>query len=283
MHLIYRTLIGGTELEAQLGNPKWVIIDVRHDLAQPAWGETQYRQAHLPGAVFAHLDRDLSAPPSGSNGRHPLPDPEIAAATFGRLGITAGKQVVAYDQSNGMFASRLWWMLRWLGHDAVAVLDGGYDLWQREGRPITGVAGDSVIAHFVPRIDAAAITDASAVEASLAAGSLLLVDARAAERYRGEVEPLDRVAGHIPGAVNRPFAQNLDADGRFKPAAVLRSEFEALLAARPPAKVVHQCGSGVSACHNLLAMEVAGLAGSRLYPGSWSEWCADPARPVARG
>ncbi len=280
---MFTTLISTTDLAARIGTPDIAVVDVRHDLAQPdAWGEAQYRAAHLPGAVFAHLDRNLSAPRTGRNGRHPLPLPEDCAALFGRLGIGATTQVVAYDQTSGMYASRLWWMLRWLGHDAAAVLDGGYDQWVREGQPVTADAAAASVTTFTAR-RTGGIVDADTVEASLGTGSLLLVDARAPERFRGEVEPLDPVAGHIPGAVNRPFGGNLGPDGRFKPAAALRGEFEALLAGRSASTVVHQCGSGVSACHNALAMEFAGLPGARLYPGSWSEWCADPSRPVARG
>ncbi|MBK8689332.1 MAG: sulfurtransferase [Betaproteobacteria bacterium] len=285
---MHTTLASAAELAARLDDPAWIIVDVRHDLAQPErWGEAQYRAAHLPGARFAHLDADLSAPKTGRNGRHPLPTPEHCVALFGRLGIEAGRQVVAYDQGSGMFASRLWWMLRWLGHDAVAVLDGGFAAWQRAGLPTTDVVPDPRPARFVPVRSAAAIAaatvDAAAIEAALAAGTLTLVDARAPERFRGEVEPLDPVAGHIPGSRNRPFAANVGADGIFKPAGVLRAEYAALLAGRPLDSVVHLCGSGVTACHNLLAMEIAGMSGSRLYAGSWSEWCADPARPVARG
>jgi thiosulfate/3-mercaptopyruvate sulfurtransferase len=280
---MFTTLIGTSELAARLGHPSVVIVDVRHDLAQPdAWGATEYGRGHVPGARFAHLDRDLSAPKSGRNGRHPLPDPATCAATFGRLGIDATKQVVAYDQGSGMVAARLWWMLRSLGHDAVAVLDGGYAKWTREGRPVTSEAPARSAGVFTPR-RAAATVDAPALVANLATRSLLLVDGRARERYRGDVEPLDPVAGHIPGALNRPYSDNLDADGGFKPATALEAEFASLLAGRSPGEVVHYCGSGVSACHNLLAMEHAGLAGARLYPGSWSEWCADPEHPVARG
>ncbi len=281
--MTFTTIVSAADLASQLGSPGLVLVDVRHDLAQPdAWGEAQYRAAHIPGAVFAHLDRDLSAAKTGRNGRHPLPSPEAAAAAFGRLGIDAGKQVVAYDQGGGMFASRLWWMLRWLGHERVAVLDGGFDAWVRDGRPVEAAVPAVRAATFVPRPAPIAV-DAAFLLARLSDPSLLVLDARAPERFRGDVEPLDPVAGHIPGAVNRPFGRNLGPDGRFKPAEALRAEFAAVLGALPPAAVVHQCGSGVTACHNALAMEIAGLPGARLYPGSWSEWCADPARPVARG
>jgi thiosulfate/3-mercaptopyruvate sulfurtransferase len=279
---MHTTLIGTAALAARLTDPDLVIVDVRHDLAQPGWGEGQYRAAHVPGARHANIDRDLSAPKNGRNGRHPLPAAAEAAALFGRLGIDASKQVVVYDQSNGMFASRLWWMLRWLGHEAVALLDGGYARWTSEGRPVTAEVPVVTPATFaIARV--APTVDADAMLANIASKTLLVIDARAPERFRGDVEPIDPVAGHIPGAINRPFAQNVGADGTFKPAAVLRAEFDALLGGRAPDAVVHQCGSGVTACHNALAMEIAGLPGTRLYPGSWSEWCADPSRPVARG
>jgi thiosulfate/3-mercaptopyruvate sulfurtransferase len=280
---MFDTLISTEELVARIGAPDLVIVDVRHDLAQPdTFGITKYRQGHLPGAVFAHVDRDLSAPLTGTNGRHPLPSPASAAAMFGRLGIDASRQVAVYDQGSGMFASRMWWMLRWLGHDAVAVLDGGYDKWVREGRPVTTDVVSPRAATFAIR-QGAPMVDAAAVLANLANPSQLLVDARAPERFRGDVEPMDKVAGHIPGALNRHYAQNLNAAATFKSADALRADFDSLLRGRPASEVVHQCGSGITACHNLLAMEIAGFHGSRLYPGSWSEWCADPARPMARG
>jgi thiosulfate/3-mercaptopyruvate sulfurtransferase len=284
---MYTTLISTADLAVHLADPSLVIVDVRHDLGSPdTWGETEYRREHLPGARFAHLDRDLAAPKTGRNGRHPLPSPEASAAVFSRLGIDAGKQVVAYDQGPGAYAARLWWMLRRLGHDAVAVLDGGIAAWKREGRPLTSEVSAAPPAVFAVRRAApgvAPIVDASAVAANIASPSLLLVDARGRERFRGDVEPIDPVAGHIPGAVNRPFTENLGADGTFKPSHELSGEFAALLAGRAPESIVHYCGSGVTACHNLLAMSHAGINGARLYPGSWSEWSADPAHPVARG
>lgn len=277
------TLISTASLAARLEDPALVIVDVRHDLGQPdSWGEAEYRRAHIPGARFARLDRDLSAPKTGTNGRHPLPAPEVAAATFGHLGIGADTQVVAYDQGTGSYAARVWWMLRWLGHDAVAVLDGGFAAWTREGLPTTSAVTAWRPASFVARA-VGPVVDANAVKAGLEAHTLLLVDARGRERFRGDVEPIDKVAGHIPGAINRPFTENLGADGKFKPAAELRDELAAIVAGRPLESVVNYCGSGVTACHNALAMEVAGLRGTRLYPGSWSEWSADPARGVARG
>ena len=278
----YTTLISTGELARHLGDPGWVIVDCRHDLADIDAGEHAYRAAHLPGALFMHLDRDLSGTKTGRNGRHPLPEVATLAAALGRAGIDGSKQVVAYDQKNGVWASRLWWLLRWLGHDAVAVLDGGFDRWLAEGRPQSADVPTARASTFVAK-QPAPTASADEILRHLDDGSLLVLDARGAERYRGDVEPIDPVAGHIPGARNRPYTENLTAQGVFKAPARLRNEFAALLGARPATQVVHQCGSGVTACHNVLAMAVAGLPGSRLYPGSWSEWCVDPARPIARG
>jgi thiosulfate/3-mercaptopyruvate sulfurtransferase len=280
---VFTTLISTTDLALHLDDGSFAIVDVRHDLAKPeTFGESQYRESHIPGARFAHMDRDLSAPKTGKNGRHPLPSPEACAALFGRLGIDAGKQVVAYDSGGGMYAPRLWWMLRWLGHDAVAVLDGGFAKWTREGRPVTADVPAAGTATFAIRgVGRTVPTDE--VLASLANRSLTLVDARGADRFRGEVEPFDPVKGHIPGALNRPFTQNLEPDGTFKSPAALRAEFAAIVGGAPASETVHLCGSGVSACVNILAMEIAGLTGTQLYPGSWSEWVADRTRPVATG
>jgi thiosulfate/3-mercaptopyruvate sulfurtransferase len=271
-----------------------VLLDCGFDLADAGAGERAFAAGHLPGAAYAHLDRDLSGRKTGLNGRHPLPERQAWAATLGRLGVAPGTAVVAYDDHGGVYAARAWWLLRWAGHDAVAVLDGGRAAWQAAGGAL--VAGDTPrqppqpaypvsAAPAMPHIDTATLLQPWT--------RVTLVDARAPERYRGEVEPLDPVAGHIPGALNRFFRQNLGADGRFKPARQLREEYTALLGGgddapgrgmgREGRAVVHQCGSGVTACHNLLAMEAAGLRAGLLYPGSWSEWCADPARPVARG
>lgn len=276
------TLVSPADLAAHLDDPSWVIADCRYDLADPEAGERAYRDAHIAGALFMHIDRDLSGRKTGTNGRHPLPQLDDVVATFSRAGIDPTKQVVAYDQSNGMWASRLWWMLQWLGHRAAAVLDGGVDRWIAEGHLLTAELRDIRPATFVFQ-RTSPIATAQEVAAHLDDGTLSVIDARAPERYRGDVEPIDPVAGRIPGALNRPYSANLDAQGKFKPAQLLRAEFETLLDGASPASVVHQCGSGVTACHNVLAMSVAGLPGSRLYPGSWSEWIADPARPIARG
>jgi thiosulfate/3-mercaptopyruvate sulfurtransferase len=229
-----------------------------------------------------HLDRDMCGPRTGRNGRHPLPAREAFAATAGRCGIAPGVQVVALDAQGGMYAARLWWMLRWIGHEAAAVLDGGVDAWTATGGAlVTGASAVDPKPPYPERPSLVRAIDADTLAASL--GRVRLLDARAGERFRGEVEPLDAAAGHIPGALNRFFKDNLGMSGRFKSPAQLREDFATVLGLHPPESAVHQCGSGVTACHNLLAMEHAGLTGSALYPGSWSEWSSDPARPVARG
>ena len=274
------TLITTEELAARLDDSALALFDVRHDLAAPkSWGEDEYAKSHIPRAVFLHLDRDLSAKVGPGTGRHPLPTPEACAALFGRVGIDGTKQVVVYDQGPSAYAAHLWWMLRWLGHEAVAVLDGGFAKWTREQRPVTDEVIVPAATTFAVRNVKPTVSSVG-VEASVSRHTLLLIDARAPERFRGEVEPIDPVAGHIPGAVNRPASQNLATDGVFKPAAKLRTEFAALLGGRPHTDVVNYCGSGVTACTNILAMEIAGLPGTRLYPGSWSEWITQPARPV---
>jgi len=278
------TLISAADLAARLQAPDVRIFDVRHDLADHAAGRRAYEQGHLPGARYLDHETELAAPRTGKNGRHPLPSRADLAALMAAHGVGPDTLVVAYDASGGMFAAHLWWMLRWLGHERVAVLDGGWQGWTAAGLPVTAAPAPAVAAGVAPSAASLADTvDAQAVLANLAQPAFIVLDARAANRYRGEVEPMDPVAGHIPGALNRPNGDNLQADGRFKDAAQLRAEFATLLGERDPRAVVHQCGSGITACHNLLAMEIAGLAGSRLYPGSWSEWCSDPARPVARG
>ena len=278
----HTTLVAADELTARLDDPAWIVFDCRHDLAQPDAGEAAYAAAHVPGARFLHLDRDLAGPVTGTNGRHPLPDPRRFAEKLASAGVNADSQVVAYDDTGGMYAARLWWMLRWIGHPAAAVLDGGWKAWTAKG-----YAGSSDIPQprtgnltAAPRDIA---VDTAFLLTHLRQPGMRIVDARAEDRYRGENETLDPVGGRIPGALNRFFRDNLDATGCFKPATQLHADFSRVLQGTAPTTVVHQCGSGVTACHNLLAMEIAGLAGSRLYPGSWSEWCADPARPVVTG
>jgi thiosulfate/3-mercaptopyruvate sulfurtransferase len=282
--MTYTTLIDAAALRRLLGSATPpVLIDARFDLADPAAGERAHGEAHLPGAHYLHLDRDLSAARTGRNGRHPLPQRSLFAARIGTLGIGPQTQVVAYDAQGGSYAARVWWLLRWLGHEAVAVLDGGLPAWVAAGGAVNDadVARSSTTAPYPERASLVSSVDADALLARL--GRTPLIDARAPERFRGEVEPLDAQAGHIPGALNRCYRDNLRADGRFKPAEALRAEFTPLLGDAAPSEVVHQCGSGVTACHNLLAMEHAGLAGSLLYPGSWSEWSSDPSRPIATG
>jgi len=279
---MHTTLVSTEALAAHLDDPRWVVFDCRHDLARPDAGREEYLKSHIPGARFMHMDEDLAGPLTGRNGRHPLPDAAAFAAKLGTAGVGPDSQVVACDAQGGVSAARLWWMLRWLGHDAVAVLDGGLGKWRQEQRPETAALPRITPARFEPRARPLAV-DVGFVASHLRDGVVKLVDARSAERYRGEAEPIDPVAGHIPGSVNRFVRENLGTGSVFKPAAQLRAEWQALLAGVPAEGVVHSCGSGVAACHNLLAMEIAGLSGSRLYPGSWSEWCADPLRPVAAG
>jgi thiosulfate/3-mercaptopyruvate sulfurtransferase len=280
---MYKTLIDPATLRQHLTDPDWVVVDTRFDLGEPAKGEAQYGEAHIPGAQYAHLDRDLSGEKTGANGRHPLPSAEQMRTRFGALGIGPDTQVVTYDADNGMYAARLWWMLRFMGHDAVAVLDGGFARWVREGHPVRAGIEQPTRARFegAPREDWRLSVDA--VAAGLGDASRMLVDARAESRFRGEGETLDRVAGHIPGAKNYFFQRNLAEDKTFKTAADIRGQWNSLLGKTRPDSVVMYCGSGVTACHNLLAMEHAGLSGARIFPGSWSEWSADPSRPVERG
>ena len=272
-------LVSAAELAA---HPEWRVFDCRHDLKNTEYGRQAYARGHISGALFMHLDSDLSGAKGGGNGRHPLPAVDALARRLSDCGVDAGTQVVAYDNEGGIFAARLWWLLCWLGHEHVAVLDGGLAGWKRSGGTLDTVVPAIPAANFIARPRDCAVDVATVLE-NLKTVAQLVIDARSPERFHGEGETLDPVGGHIPGAVNRFYFDNLDDDGCFfKPVAELRAEFEALLNGRDPAQVIQQCGSGVTACHNLLAMELAGLSGSRLYPGSWSEWCADASRPVAR-
>ncbi len=274
-------LIQASDLAPHLGDPRWAIVDCRFYLVEPSKGETEYEGEHLPGAVYAHLDRDLSGPRSGKNGRHPMPSVEAMVERFSRLGIDDEVQVIAYDTSQGQMAARLWWMLRYLGHDAAAVLDGGLQAWKTEGRPLSSGRESRAARRFVARPRESMRIDVEPLERERT--EHLLIDARAPERFRGEVEPFDPVKGRIAGARNHPTAASLAADGRFLPPSELRSRFQSILGSSPADSVVSYCGSGVTACHNLLAMDLAGLRGARLYPGSWSEWSADEKRPIERG
>jgi thiosulfate/3-mercaptopyruvate sulfurtransferase len=284
----FTTLIGAAVLRDLVGKPDIAVIDCRFDLMNPEGGRRAYLEGHIPGARYADLNRDLSAPISATTGRHPLPTLDDFAGTLARLGVGRATQVIAYDDSAGAFAARAWWMLRWVGHPAVAVLDGGIKAWVSEGgtlesgqeNPLPVAAGG---AHLSAQADTAAVIGTAELERRLRDPAFLLIDARAGERYAGTVEPIDAVAGHIEGALNHPFSANLGADGRFLPAPVLRQVWERQLAGRSPTQVAAMCGSGVTACHNLLSLEVAGFRGAKLYAGSWSEWIRDPHRPIARG
>ncbi|HEX9812224.1 MAG TPA: sulfurtransferase [Burkholderiales bacterium] len=278
----FQTLITPERLVPHINDPAWRIFDCRHELSDPNVGEQAYREAHIPGAQFLHVDRDLSGAKTGANGRHPLPDPAAFAARLGRCGVSNNTQVVAYDDAGGMYAARLWWMLRWLGHDKVAVLDGGLPAWRQAGYGVTRDTPEIEPASFEWRLSDQPV-ETDYVVSHLHDPDVLLLDARGADRFRGENETIDPVAGHIPGAVSRPFRDNLNADGRFRSPQDLRKAFASLLGKHRIDNVVAYCGSGVSACHNLLALTLAGFDGAKLYPGSWSEWCSDPGRPIATG
>ena len=279
------TLISASELAARIDDPKLVVVDCRHDLMNLAAGGEAYAAGHIPGAVFADMEHALSGEKRGADGqfrgRHPLPERGALIDTLRAWGIDDDTQVVACDAQGGMFAARLWWLLRWVGHPAVAVLDGGIAAWQALGLPLAADAPVKARGAIVERESLVPTVSAGDLLANIRSGERTVIDARAPDRFRGENETIDPVGGHIPGAKNRFFKDNLQADGRFKDAAQLKADFAPLFA--DPAKAVMQCGSGVTACHNLLALEVAGMPGAALYPGSWSEWCADPARPVATG
>lgn len=281
----YTTLISAADLARHIQDADLVVLDCRHDLANPDAGRSAYATGHIPGAQFAHLDADLADMRPGPNGeflgRHPLPERDAFIETLRRWGVNDHSQVIAYDAHGGMFAARLWWMLRWVGHAASAVLDGGLPAWQAHGLSVSTEPAIRPRGNVTLRPSLVSTTDVNDVLANLNKPSRIVIDARAPDRFRGENETLDPVGGHIPGAKNRFFKDNLQADGRFKPAGQLHAELGALIGT--PQACIMQCGSGVTACHNLLALEVAGLQGAALYAGSWSEWCADPSRPVATG
>jgi thiosulfate/3-mercaptopyruvate sulfurtransferase len=278
-----KTLVDAGALAKRVGDPQLAIVDCRFTLDNPEWGAGQYAAGHIPGAVFADMDRDLAGTKTGRNGRHPLPEPSALAATLGRLGIGRDTEVVAYDQGAGMYASRLWWLLRWLGHDAVAVLDGGMARWAAERRPVaTGVERREPRA-FSPSVRDEMLVTADGVGERARRHDWRVVDARAPERFRGEEETIDPAAGHIPGAVNHFYKWNVEDDGTLLAPSALRARFEKSVGGVPSDQVICYCGSGITACHNVLALEHAGLEGAKLYPGSWSEWCSDPTRPIAKG
>jgi thiosulfate/3-mercaptopyruvate sulfurtransferase len=283
---MYTTLIEAAALAAHVNDSSWIVVDCRHDLMNHAAGREAYAAGHIPGAVFADVETELSGARHDAGGafrgRHPLPDKDAFIEQLRAWGVNDSSQVVAYDAHGGMFAARLWWMLRWVGHEAAAVLDGGLPAWQAIGQPVTGDASAPRARGNVTLRDSLVSTvDAGQVLQNIEHGGRTVVDARAPDRFRGENETIDPVGGHIPGAKNRFFKDNLQADGRFKAAPQLKSELG--VAVSDPATAIMQCGSGVTACHNLLALEVAGMPGAALYPGSWSEWCADPQRAVATG
>jgi len=276
-------LVQVEQLRSHLHDPRWCVVDVRHDLFDIEAGIRAYREGHIPGAVFADIETQLSGAKTGRNGRHPLPRRDDLIETFRDWGINNDTQIVAYDAQGGQFASRLWWLARWLGHRHVALLDGGWAKWSSDTQQISREIPTKTRGHFTASDSIVPLVSAEEVSQHLDDPNYTLLDARTPERYRGEQEPIDPVAGRIPGARNRPWQQNLNSEQTFKSPSALRAEFDALLGARNPGQVTHQCGSGVTACHNVFAMELAGLPGSALYGGSWSEWIADPKRPIATG
>jgi thiosulfate/3-mercaptopyruvate sulfurtransferase len=279
----FTTLIDARTLAAQLGRDDLVVADCRFELGNTTWGEAEYSVAHVPGAHYLHLDRDLSGPVSATSGRHPLPDPRTFARRLAALGVGDDCQLIAYDQGNGAYAARLWWLARWIGLRSVAVLDGGMAAWRAAGLPVDAAVPRPVPRTLDPRVDDGAWLDTATIDGLRGHPGHLLLDARGAERFAGRNETIDPVAGHVPGARNHPFTLNLGVDGKFRAADELRRRWLTVLGSLPPTAVVAMCGSGVTACHNLLALEHAGLGGGRLYAGSWSEWIRDPRRPVAVG
>jgi len=273
------TLVNTDQLAQHLQDPQWVVFDCRFSLTRSESGRQAHAKAHIPGARYAHLNEDLSSPVTPAGGRHPLPDPAVLARKLSRWGVDRHKQVVVYDDSFGSMAARMWWLLRWLGHDAVALLDGGFPSWAKQGRELSAEIPVCLPAEFHPAPDDRLWVGSDAVLEALRTTAVIL-DARAEERFSGLFEPLDKVAGHIPGSLNAPFEDNLDLRGNFLPAAELRAHYESLLHGVRPDESIHMCGSGVTACHNLLALEIAGMPGGKLYAGSWSEWIADPSRPI---
>jgi thiosulfate/3-mercaptopyruvate sulfurtransferase len=279
----FTTLIAAAELAPHVADPNWLVVDCRFELGKPESGERAYAAGHIPHAIYAHLDRDLAAAVTAQTGRHPLPQPEKFAATLAGWGLTPATQVVAYDADNSAYAARLWWLLRWVGHEAVAVLDGGFKAWNAAGLPTSTEAPRRPAGNFVARPNRDMWFDAGEVGERVRRDDWRLLDARAPERFAGTVEPIDPVAGHVAGARNHPFASNLGSDARFLPVQELRRRFEQSQAGVADDHTIVMCGSGVTACNLLLAMEAAGKRGARLYAGSWSEWIRDPSRPIEKG
>lgn len=283
---LFTTLVTTQQLLDGLHDPNWIIVDCRFDLPVPEWGLTEYRKAHIPGAIYAHLNRDLSGVVTPATGRHPLPSPEEFSTKLSQMGISNSSQVIVYDASGGSYAARLWWMLKWLGHERVAVLDGGFQKWINEGLPVQDGIERKPPTNFSGSPQPGQIANIQEIELIIEepeGSKFLLIDARSPVRFRGEREPVDSVPGHIPGAINRFHGDNLGPDGTFLSAQDLKTQFEALLHGISPENAIVYCGSGVTSCHDLLAMQLAGLPGARLYPGSWSEWIRDPSHPRATG
>ncbi|MCE5181319.1 MAG: sulfurtransferase [Betaproteobacteria bacterium] len=280
---MHTTLVSAELLAQHLDAPNWIVFDCRFTLTDPDAGLRAYRHGHIPGARYAHLDNDLSSPVTPASGRHPLPDPQLLAEKLGQWGVDATKQIVVYDDSFGSMAVRMWWLLRWLGHDAVALLDGGLPGWMRQKLPVNADIPQTIPTRFISHLQNTLWVDAAEIEQARQDKNRLVLDARPEDRFSGEREPLDKIAGHIPGSINWTFEENIDFDGTYLPAEELRDAYLNLLHGVAPEQAIHTCGSGVTACHNILAMEIAGLPGSKLYPGSWSEWIADPTRPIATG
>ena len=281
MNRAYQTIIDAEKLARHVDAPGWRIIDCRFDLMNKEAGQQRYAEAHIPNALYAHLEDDLSGPQSAGTGRHPLPSADLLADRFSSWGIDGQTQIVAYDGQSGALASRLWWLSRWLGHDRVAVLSGGFAAWQSAGFSTNARLPEITATRFSARVDDSLWISTRDLQTQLDKGKALLVDAREEARFRGEVEPLDKIAGHIPGSVNSPFEWNLDVDGKFLTPEKLQAHLSQILTNFTEKKIIHSCGSGVTACHNILAMEIIGLSGSLLYPGSWSAWITDPKRPVS--
>ena len=276
----FTTLVDAATLAAHLDDPAWVVVDCRHALGDFSLGRRLYGEAHIPGAFFADAEHDLAGEHTGTNGRHPLPDPDTFAAFLRGIGVNESTQIVAYDAGGDIFAARMWFLCRWIGHEACAVLDGGLAAWIAAGHPVTSVLPSPSRGTIRPVVQAHLVVDAPYILAHLGDPGMQLIDARAADRFAGRNETIDPVAGHIPGARNHVYKENFTDDGRFRPSRELRAAFERF---GPGESIVHQCGSGISGALNLLATEVAGLHGARLYAGSWSEWIADPSRPIATG
>jgi thiosulfate/3-mercaptopyruvate sulfurtransferase len=281
--MAYTTVISAEDLKTHISDDDWIVVDCRFTLTSPESGRSLYKESHIPGARYLHLDDDLAAPVTEHTGRHPLPDPDVLATKLGELGIDNNTQVVAYDDTFGAMASRLWWLLRWLGHDKVSLLDGGLPAWIRKKLPMTPDIITLPPKIFIPNVTTELVIDMPTMEVVVENGECIIIDARAEERFTGEVEPLDKVAGHIPGAINLPFEDNLDFDATFMAKDEMAELYNNILGHKDASHVVMMCGSGVTACHNLVAMEIAGLTGARLYAGSWSEWITDSSRPVETG